>query len=278
MSVDTSVSIPRSTILIFDSGVGGLTIYREIRQRLPELHYIYLFDNAAFPYGEKSEIFIVQRVIDLLQTMLAHHAPALAVIACNTASTVALPALRSHFDFPIIGVVPAVKPAVKLTRNGIVGLLATNATIRHAYTLNLIAEFAGKSEIVTIGSTSLVQMAEALLRGQAVNISTIRDALQPWLNMDEPPDTVVLGCTHFPLLRDGLLEVLPHGTQLVDSGAAIARRANWLIENTVAPSVSFLPDCAYCTQIDGDAARLLPALRRYGFIELLNLTVDHGQA
>jgi glutamate racemase len=125
-------------VLVFDSGVGGLSVYDEIRHLLPDLHYIYAFDNVAFPYGEKSEEFIVERVVEIVTAVQKRYPLALAVIACNTASTVSLPALREKFQFPVVGVVPAIKPAARLTANGIVGLLATRGTVKRPYTRELI--------------------------------------------------------------------------------------------------------------------------------------------
>lgn len=156
---------------------------------------------------------------------------ALAVVACNTASTVSLPALREKFDFPVVGVVPAIKPAARLTANGIVGLLATRGTVKRSYTHELIARFANECQIEMLGSAEMVELAEAKLHGEDVSLDALKRILRPWLRMKEPPDTVVLGCTHFPLLQEELLQVLPEGTRLVDSGAAIARRTAWLLEH-----------------------------------------------
>lgn len=136
---------------------------------------------------------------------------ALAVIACNTASTVSLPALREKFPFPVVGVVPAIKPAARLTANGIVGLLATRGTVKRPYTRELIERFANECQIAMLGSAELVEMAEAKLHGETVSLEELRRILRPWLRMQEPPDTVVLGCTHFPLLQEELLKVLPEG-------------------------------------------------------------------
>jgi len=140
----TSNSTPasRPSVLVFDSGVGGLSVYQEVRQLLPDLHYIYAFDNVAFPYGEKSEEFIVERVLTIVSAIAKQHPLAMVIIACNTASTVSLPALREHLTCPVVGVVPAIKPAAKLTRNGVVGLLATRGTVQRDYTHELIERFA----------------------------------------------------------------------------------------------------------------------------------------
>lgn len=258
----------RPTVLVFDSGVGGLSVYDEIRQLLPDLHYIYAFDNLGFPYGEKEGAFIIERVVKIVEEIERRHPLSAVVIACNTASTVTLPALRERFSFPVVGVVPAVKPAAKLTRNGIVGLLATKATVQRAYTHELIARFAADCDIRLLGSSELVEIAEAKLHGMPVEKSALKKILRPWLSMAEPPDTVVLGCTHFPLLKDELNDVLPDGTRLVDSGAAIARRVAWLIANQENKLFGRQPGFAYATRLDAQTDALLPALRQRGLATL----------
>ncbi|EOC1310664.1 glutamate racemase [Cronobacter dublinensis] len=261
----------RPTILVFDSGVGGLSVYDEIRHLLPDLHYIYAFDNVAFPYGEKSEAFIVERVVEIVTAVQARYPLALAVIACNSASTVSLPALREKFAFPVVGVVPAIKPAARLTANGVVGLLATRGTVKRPYTHELIARFANECRIEMLGSAELVEIAEAKLHGEPVSLEALRRVLRPWLRMPEPPDTVVLGCTHFPLLAEELLQVLPEGTRLVDSGAAIARRTAWLLEHEAPDARSCDDNIAYCMALTPEVAQLMSVLQRYGFNKLEKL-------
>ncbi|EKY3090292.1 glutamate racemase [Cronobacter dublinensis] len=261
----------RPTILVFDSGVGGLSVYDEIRHLLPDLHYIYAFDNVAFPYGEKSETFIVERVVEIVTAVQARYPLALAVIACNSASTVSLPALREKFAFPVVGVVPAIKPAARLTANGVVGLLATRGTVKRPYTHELIARFANECRIEMLGSAELVEIAEAKLHGEPVSLEALRRVLRPWLRMPEPPDTVVLGCTHFPLLAEELLQVLPEGTRLVDSGAAIARRTAWLLEHEAPDARSCDDNIAYCMALTPEVAQLMSVLQRYGFSKLEKL-------
>ncbi|EOV9617880.1 glutamate racemase [Cronobacter dublinensis] len=261
----------RPTILVFDSGVGGLSVYDEIRHLLPDLHYIYAFDNVAFPYGEKSEAFIVERVVEIVTAVQARYPLALAVIACNSASTVSLPALREKFAFPVVGVVPAIKPAARLTANGVVGLLATRGTVKRPYTHELIARFANECQIEMLGSAELVEIAEAKLHGEPVSLEALRRVLRPWLRMPEPPDTVVLGCTHFPLLAEELLQILPEGTRLVDSGAAIARRTAWLLEHEAPDARSCDDNIAYCMALTPEVAQLMSVLQRYGFSKLEKL-------
>lgn len=267
-------SDPRPSVLVFDSGVGGLSVYNEIRQLLPDLHYIYVFDNAAFPYGEKSEAFIVERVLSIVTAVQQQSPLALAVIACNTASTVSLPALREKFNFPVVGVVPAIKPAARMTANGVVGLLATRGTVKRPYTHELIARFATSCKIEMLGSAELVELAEAKLQGAAVPLDELRRILRPWLRMAEPPDTVVLGCTHFPLLYDELMDVLPEGTRLIDSGAAIARRTAWLLEHEAPDAKSSEANIAFCLAMTPETEQLMPVLQRYGFPQLKKLTLS----
>ncbi|MDU2939276.1 MAG: glutamate racemase [Enterobacteriaceae bacterium] len=266
-------SDPRPTVLVFDSGVGGLSVYDEIRHLLPDLHYIYVFDNVAFPYGEKSEAFIVERVVEIVTAVNKRYPLSLAVIACNSASTVSLPALRDKFTFPVVGVVPAIKPAARLTANGVVGLLATRGTVKRPYTHELIARFANECKIEMLGSAELVELAEAKLHGKPVPLEELRRILRPWLRMAEPPDTVVLGCTHFPLLQDELAQVLPEGTRLIDSGAAIARRTAWLLEHEAPDAKSTEANVAFCMALTPASEQLLPVLQRYGFETLEKLAV-----
>lgn len=277
-SLAATPSDPRPTVLVFDSGVGGLSVYDEIRRLLPDLHYIYTFDNVAFPYGEKSEAFIVERVMEIVTAVQARYPLSLAVIACNTASTVSLPALREKFGFPVVGVVPAIKPAARLTANRIVGLLATRGTVKRPYTHELIQRFANECHFELLGSSELVEIAEAKLHGEPVSLDRLRRILRPWLRMAEPPDTVVLGCTHFPLLQEELLQVLPEGTRLVDSGAAIARRTAWLLEHDAPDAKSSDENIAYCMDVTPETVQLLPVLQRYGFKSLEKLATDSGFA
>ncbi|MFC0179332.1 glutamate racemase [Thorsellia kenyensis] len=261
----------KPTVLIFDSGVGGLSVYSEIEALIPELHFIYAFDNEGFPYGEKTEEYIVERVLSIVKHVNAKYPLSLAVIACNTASTVSLPPLRETFDFPIIGVVPAIKPAAKLTSNQVVGILATKATVKREYTKELIERFATDTSIHLLGTSELVDIAEDKLHGKPVDLHRLENILQPWLKMKEAPDTVVLGCTHFPLLSEELLKVLPEGTRLVDSGQAIARRTAWILEHEAPLKYSCEQNLAICTELNEAALELKDVLYRYHLEELAEL-------
>lgn len=217
-------------VLIFDSGVGGLSILHEIRTQLPDLPLHYLMDNAAYPYGTKSDDFLRPRIVDVCLRAVEQIKPALLVIACNTASTLALPALREALDIPVVGVVPAIKVAAELTTSGHIGLLATPATVNRSYTDELIATYAAHCQVRKLGSTELVQWAENWILHQQ-QPTALFELLNEWLTTPTPLSHVVLGCTHFPLLKPWLSEFWPQ-IQWVDSGPAIARRVKNLLSIT----------------------------------------------
>lgn len=251
-----------ANILVFDSGMGGLTIYREIRRLLPAHHYFYCFDNAHFPYGELSELALIDTCTKTVATMVCRHAIDLVVIACNTASTVVLPELRARLAIPVVGVVPAIKPAAALTRSGCIGLLATPGTVTRDYTHQLIAQFAPGKRVLLMGSTDLVVMAEQKLSGTPVDMVQLRDVMAPWC--EGGPDTIVLGCTHFPLLGEEIATLMPD-VVLVDSGEAVARRvAHLLGEGGEEAGLG----AAFCTRLDEDAAKLKAPLMAWGLSTL----------
>lgn len=214
------------SVLIFDSGVGGLSVYREIAIALPHQSIIYAFDNEAFPYGELDDDVLIQRVCEMVSAICAKYDVAMVVIACNTASTLVLPPLRELVSVPVVGVVPAIKPAAFLSKSKKIGLLATPATVKREYTHQLIMDFASDCDVTMISSTALVEMGEAKLRGIAVNKEELYQVLLPFINL---VDCVVLGCTHFPLLKREIEEALGEGCLVIDSGKAIADRVARLL-------------------------------------------------
>lgn len=219
-------------ILLFDSGVGGLTVLAEVRKLLPHAPVIYAADTAGLPYGAKTEAEIAARVAGLLGVLSERYKPRLACIACNTASTIALGMVRDVLNIPIVGTVPAIKPAAALTKTGVIGLLGTEATIRQVYVDRLEAEFAAGKRLVRHGAPELVAAAEAKLRGDAFDRGAITGAVEALKAKagDGAIDTVVLACTHFPLLADELRAVFGPGIRLVDGAAGIARRITALTE------------------------------------------------
>jgi len=215
-----------SCIVVFDSGVGGLSVYQEIIKKCPNHHYVFVSDNKAFPYGTKSEEELIERVLTVVQSIDRCYKPDLLVVACNTASTIALPSLRDNFNFPIVGVVPAIKPAAIASKTKTIGLLATPGTIARNYTQNLIDEFANDCTVIKVGSSELVEIAEQKIYGNSINIKKIEKELAPFFNIDEL-DTLVLACTHFPLLNNEMADIFKlrnHSVVFVDSGVAIANR------------------------------------------------------
>lgn len=224
-----------SRIVVFDSGVGGLSIYHEVVKRCPNHEYIFVSDNQAFPYGTKTELELTERVLQVVNVVDREYSPDIFIVACNSASTIALPTLRANFDFPFVGVVPAIKPAAKLSQSNVIGLLATPGTIVRPYTQALIDEFACNTQVIKIGSSRLVELAEQKLDGKEVDIALLESELMPFLEATEL-DVVVLACTHFPLLNNELALLFNKknkAVKLVDSGKAIANRVAELGEGIV---------------------------------------------
>ena len=216
----------RRPLLFFDSGVGGLSVLAPTRALLPDAPIVYAADNAGFPYGPRSEAEIAGRVPVLLGRLAERYRPRLVVIACNTASTIALAPVRAALDLPVVGTVPAIKPAALASRTRAIGVLGTAATVRQPYVDRLSAEFAADCLVLRHGSARLVELAEAKLRGEPTPAADYAAALAGLL--DQPGgdrvDTVVLACTHFPLVRDELAAAAPRPLRFVDGGAGIARR------------------------------------------------------
>jgi len=213
-------------ILMFDSGIGGISVFREIKKLLPNVSIDYLFDNLHYPYGRLSESQVVARLVELIGEVVQQNKPQLLVVACNTASTIALPALRAHLSIPVVGVVPAIKPAALLSKNKMIGLLATQGTVNRDYVAQLADTFAQDCSLVKVGTNELVEMAEQAFRGQPIDRQMLTEVCQPLINK---VDTIVLGCTHFPLLKEQLLQIMPQHVTLIDSGLAIAHRVESLL-------------------------------------------------
>jgi len=245
-------------ILFFDSGVGGLSVLAPARALLPQAPVVYVADDAGFPYGTRSEAEIAARVPALLGRLAERYRPRLIVIACNTASTIALAAVRGALDLPVVGTVPAIKPAAALSKTRAIGVLGTNATVRQPYVDRLSAEFASDCLVLRHGSAALVALAEAKLRGEATASGDYAAALDGLLGQPggDRIDTVVLACTHFPLVQDELAAAAPRPLRFVDGGEGIARRIAHLTRDQSWPD-SAGPGIAVFTG-SGDVA---PALR-----------------
>jgi glutamate racemase len=227
-------------LLIFDSGVGGLSVLREIRKLLPNAPIVYAADSAGYPYGTRSPAEIAARVPALLGRLAERYDPAAIVIACNTASTIALDAVRAALDLPVVGTVPAIKPAAALSKTRTIGVLGTDATIVQPYVDRLAAEFAADCTVVRHGSAELVDLAEAKLRGEAAAPGAYARILDGLLGRPGGAriDTIVLACTHFPLLEAELAAAAPRLLSFVDGNAGIARRVAWLMRDRLWPAAA----------------------------------------
>jgi glutamate racemase len=219
-------------VLVFDSGLGGLTVFAPIAAARPDADLVYVADDAFFPYGELSETALVKRVVGLMEELTAAMRPDLVVIACNTASTLVLGPLRARFpDLPFVGTVPAIKPAALASESKLISVLATPGTVARDYTRALIAEFAGDCQVTLVGSPRLAALAEASLRGESIADAEIAAEIAPAFVAREGrrTDEIVLACTHFPLLVERLEALAPWPVSFVDPAPAIARRVDALL-------------------------------------------------
>ncbi|AWL95181.1 MULTISPECIES: glutamate racemase [Bradyrhizobium] len=220
------------TILVFDSGLGGLTVLREVVAARPDAHFAYVADDAFFPYGHHSEDEIIARVVPLMGELIGTHDPDIVVIACNTASTLVLSHLRAAYSVPFVGTVPAIKPACAQSRTRRVSVLGTKGTVKREYTKALIRDFAQGCEVTLVGSPELASLAEAELSGTSVSDGDILAELAPCFVGEDATsrtDTVVLACTHYPLLLDRLKRLAPWPVDWIDPAPAIARRVSDLL-------------------------------------------------
>ena len=239
-----SAEAPRA--VVFDSGLGGLTVLGAIRGLRPDVGIVYVADDAAFPYGRLSEAALVGRVGTVMARIVADWRPDIVVIACSTASTLALPHLRAaHPDLPFVGVVPAIKPAAKASRSGLISVLATRGTVARDYTHALVREHAADCEVTLVGSAALAPIAERIMRGEPANDAEIEREIAPcFVEKDSRrTDHVVLACTHFPLLIETLERLQPWPVAFVDPAPAIARRLDSLLggaPKTAAPRTGAL--------------------------------------
>lgn len=219
------------TILVFDSGLGGLTVLREIVKARPRARYIYAADDAAFPYGQWPAAKLIERIMAVMGELVAAHHPKLIVIACNTASTIALAALRQRFAVPFVGTVPAIKPACAASRSKLVSVLGTEATVAQEYTRALIRDFAQGCTVKLVGSPRLAPLAEAFLDGESVDDAAIAAEIAPCFvdTGTARTDTVVLACTHYPLVIATMKRLAPWPVTFIDPAPAIAHRVTDLM-------------------------------------------------
>jgi len=252
-------------LLIFDSGVGGLSVVGPIRSKLPHAPIVYVADSAGFPYGIKSEAEIAVRVPALLGRLAERFDPELIVIACNTASTIALDHVRAALDLPVVGTVPAIKPAAERSKTRVIGVLGTEATVRQPYVDRLSEAHAADCRVIRHGSAELVELAEAKLRGEPQDEAGYRRSLEGLLAQPggEEIDVVVLACTHFPLVEEELAAAAPRPLVFVDGKEGIARRTTWLTRQTKWPDRAPEGLALYTRWTDAHEA-YRPGLAAYG--------------
>jgi len=222
------------TILVFDSGIGGLSVMREARVQMPEYRFVYVADDAAFPYGDWEEGALIERMLTVFDGLVERYQPLMIIVACNTASTLILPHLRERFGFPIVGTVPAIKPAAERTSTGMVSVLATPGTVQRDYTRALISEFASRVNVRLVGAENLAAIADRFMLTGQVNNDAVRaeisDCFQDKLGLRT--DIVVLGCTHYPFLANTMRRLAPWPVDWLNPAEAIARHAKSLLPST----------------------------------------------
>jgi glutamate racemase len=261
---------PAAPLLFFDSGVGGLSVLAPTRALLPNAPIVYVADSAGFPYGERSEEDIAARIPALLGRVVEQFSPRLVVIACNTASTIALDTVRAALDLPVVGTVPAIKPASEISKTRVIGVLGTQATVRQPYVDDLAARFAKDCTVIRHGSPELVELAEAKLAGHSISFEDVHAATLPLFEAPrgEAIDVIVLACTHFRLLDMELRSAFP-GVELVDGAEGIARRIAHLTGDQAWPA-EVSPGVALFTGAPPNGP-LLGALARYGLDDVRSL-------
>ncbi|WP_294194927.1 glutamate racemase [uncultured Sphingomonas sp.] len=253
-------------ILFFDSGVGGLSVVAPTLALLPRAPIVYAADSAGFPYGTRSEADIAARVPALLGRLVERYRPRLVVIACNTASTIALPAVRAALDLPVVGTVPAIKPASAMSATRVIGVLGTEATVRQPYVDDLAARFAGDCTVLRHGSAALVELAEGALEGRAPAPDAVAAELHGLFGQPggERIDVIVNACTHFPLLEGDMIAVAPPHVRFVDGGPGIARRIAYLTEGQAWPDAPPAHRLVF-TRLDARERRIANGLAARGF-------------
>lgn len=234
-------------VLIFDSGIGGLTVLREVRLLLPYERLLYIADDAGFSYGAWDEEPLKARLLSLFGEFIEAHDPKVIVIACNTAFTLAGAALREAFpDRTFVGTVPAIKPAAEQTRSGLVSVLATPGTVERAYTRTLIDTFAQQCHVRLVGSDLLSDYAERHVRGEELGDEALLGEIREcFLEQNgKRTDIVVLACTHYPFLTNRFRRLAPWPVDWLDPAEAIARQVGRVLAGNLNGAPSQMPDKA----------------------------------
>ncbi len=227
------------TILVFDSGIGGLSVLREARMLMHEHTFVYVGDDAGFPYGDWDGEALTRRMEGLFDTLIQTYRPHLAIVACNTASTLIMPALRTRFDLPFVGIVPAIKPAAERTASGLITVLATPGTIQRPYTQELVRQFASHRQVTMVGATRLARLAEEHMQGRSIDTRVLQAEIDPcFVERDgKRTDIITLGCTHYPFLVNEMRKLAPWPVDWLDPAEAVARQARAVLASVSDDSV-----------------------------------------
>ncbi len=257
---------PAPTVLVFDSGLGGLTVFREVALARPDARYVYVADDAGFPYGNMPEEPLITRILHVIGKAIVDYKPDLVVVACNTASTLALSQLRAQYKMPFVGTVPAIKPACAQSKTKRIAVLGTQATVGREYTKTLIREFASGCDVILVGSPKLATFAEMELAGApAADRDIAAEIAGCFVETDgRRTDTVVLACTHYPLLTERFRATAPWPVDWLDPAPAIARRVADLLRDVPAGANSTVPRIVF-TSGKAPSPTLAKALTTYGF-------------
>ena len=244
-------------IVFIDSGVGGLPYLKMVREYMPEENLVYVADNKNFPYGEKQANELQGIILNLIQNIVDKISPKLVVIACNTASVVALSLLREEFGIPFVGVVPAIKPAGEYSENGKIGLLATRKTVEDPYTDTLINEFASSCRVEKYAGIDLVEFVENkyFTSSEEAKMQIVSEASEYFTNCKI--DSLVLGCTHFVYLMDYFKKSLGSSVDIIDSREGVSRQILRIIESESLVSMNKTRDIFYMTGSEDDQSNYL---------------------
>ena len=257
------------TIIVFDSGIGGLSVLREARMQMHDHPFVYVGDDAGFPYGEWDGAELTDRISGLMETLIEQYAPRLAIIACNTASTLIMPALRSRFDIPFVGIVPAIKPAAERTASGLITVLATPGTVKRPYTLELVSKFASHQQVNLVGATQLARLSEDYMQGRSIDTQLLKTEIAPCFVEDNGlrTDIVTLGCTHYPFLVNEMRKLAPWPVDWLDPAEAVARQARLVLTKTPGAD-DWIPDRS-ATTLHSDIAIMTSGQPSSSIVRLL---------
>jgi glutamate racemase len=263
-------------VLVFDSGLGGLTVLAEVVRQRPDVSCLYAADDAGFPYGRLSEAELIARVGTVMAHRVSDYAPDAVIIACNTAATAVLPHLRASYpQIPFIGTVPAVKPAANQSQSKLISVLATPGTVARDYTHDLVRTYAAHCDVTLVGSTQLASLAEAYMKGERVADAAIEAEIAPsFAEKDgQRTDCIVLACTHYPLLLKQFERLAPWPVAWIDPAEAIARRLDHVLQEKLGAMTSDTENwprhAALFTSGDAPSPALAKALNERGIGRIL---------